>query len=92
MIRDAIHANDFLSNILNEDTLKAVIDAMTPQYHNKDTFLIKEGDVGSHFYVSADGIFQVVKDGNILKTFGASVVFGELAILYKGINIKESIS
>lgn len=88
MIKNAILANDFLSNILTDDTLKAVIDAMSPQYFNEDNFIIKEGEVGSHFFVSADGTFQVIKDGHIIKTFGPSVVFGELAILYKGENKK----
>ncbi len=84
MIKAAILANDFLSNIITESTMKIVIDAMRPRYYGEEDFIVKEGDTGSNFYVSAEGLFQVIKDGKVLKTFGEGLVFGELAILYKG--------
>nr|CAD7429513.1 unnamed protein product [Timema monikensis] len=36
-----------------------------------------------HLYVSAEGQFEVHKQGNVLGSFGSGRVFGELALLYK---------
>ena len=40
------------------------------------------GELGSHFYVSAEGEYEVVKDGKVLGRLGVGKAFGELAILY----------
>jgi hypothetical protein len=37
---------------------------------------------GSHLYVSADGEYEVIKDGKVLGRLGVGKAFGELAILY----------
>jgi hypothetical protein len=38
--------------------------------------------VGSHLYVSAEGEFEVIKEGKVLGKMGPGKAFGELAILY----------
>lgn len=83
LIKTAIMANDFLSNMMDGDRLQAVVNAMIPQVFKANNFVIKEGDTGNQFYVSAEGSYEVIKDGVCIKSFEAGVVFGELAILYK---------
>ncbi|OXA43484.1 cGMP-dependent protein kinase 2 [Folsomia candida] len=42
----------------------------------------REGEVGSHLYVSAEGTFYVSQDTRTLGTLKSGVAFGELALLY----------
>ena len=37
---------------------------------------------GSHLYVSAEGDYEVIKEGKVLGQLGIGKAFGELAILY----------
>lgn len=83
LIRRAICNNDFLHNMMDTETLNILIKAMTPMNLPANSFIIKEGDVGAHFYVSAEGEFEVLKGGDVKKKFGCGEVFGELAILYQ---------
>ena len=63
--------------------MKCVVEAMKPEMFPSGSYIINEGEVGSHLYVSADGRFEVIKNNKIVKTFGPGEAFGELAILYK---------
>lgn len=83
LIKSAIRTNDFVNNILDETRLQGVVNAMIPQLYKANSYVIKEGEVGDQLYVSAEGEYDVIKDGKCIKTFGPGVVFGELAILYK---------
>ncbi|XP_029714521.1 cGMP-dependent protein kinase 1 [Aedes albopictus] len=83
LIRKAISANEFLNNLMDEERLKAVTDAMSPMAFPPNSYIIKEGDIGAHFFVSSDGTYEVVAENKVIKSFGRGVVFGELAILYK---------
>lgn len=76
-------ANDFLRNLMDEERLVAVVEAMSPQEFPAGNLIIREGESGSHLFVSARGQFEVLKGGQVVKTFGAGEAFGELAILYK---------
>lgn len=78
LIERAIAANDFLNNLMDVDRLNLVVKAMKPMEFEADSIIIKEGEDGSHFFVSADGEFQVVKGTEVKTTFKAGVVFGEL--------------
>ncbi|KAJ6649734.1 cGMP-dependent protein kinase, isozyme 1 [Pseudolycoriella hygida] len=83
LIARAIAANDFLNNLMDNDRLNLVVKAMKSMEFESNSVIIKEGEDGSHFFVSAEGEFEVVKGSEVKTTFGAGVVFGELAILYK---------
>lgn len=83
LIKTAIMANDFLSNMMDGERLQSVVNAMIPQVFKANNYVIKEGDIGNQFFVSAEGEYDVIKDGVCIKSFGPGVVFGELAILYK---------
>ena len=48
----------------------------------KGCYVIREGELGSHIYVSAEGEYEVIKDGKVLGRLGVGKAFGELAILY----------
>ncbi|CAH0720765.1 unnamed protein product, partial [Brenthis ino] len=82
-IKKAIMANDFLRNIMDEERLYAVVEAMSSQEFPAGSLMIREGESGSHLYVSAHGQFEVLKGGQVVKNFGPGEAFGELAILYK---------
>ncbi|KAL1397443.1 hypothetical protein pipiens_009761 [Culex pipiens pipiens] len=83
LIKKAITVNEFLNNLMDEERLKAVTDAMSPMVFPPNSYIIKEGDIGAHFFVSAEGTYEVVVENKVIKSFGRGVVFGELAILYK---------
>lgn len=83
LIKNAIINNDFLNNMMDAERLQAVVNAMIPLTLKANNYIIKEGEIGAQFFVSAEGEYDVIKDGKCIKTFGPGVVFGELAILYK---------
>lgn len=83
MLRHAIKSNDFMTNVVYKNRLELVVDCMVPETIPADTYLIREGDPGSCFYVSAEGSFEVLKKQVSVSVFGPGVVFGELSILYK---------
>ena len=49
---------------------------------NSKYYLIPSRFIGSHLYVSAEGDYEVIKDGKVLGQLGIGKAFGELAILY----------
>lgn len=81
LIKEAILDNDFLQNI-DLSQIKEIADSMYPLIINEGKYLIREGEVGSHLYVSAHGTFEVSKNGKILGFMEPGKAFGELAILY----------
>lgn len=52
LIKDAILDNDFLKN-LDSIQIREIVDCMYERNVGKNEFVIKEGDVGQHLYVSA---------------------------------------
>ncbi|XP_071953557.1 cGMP-dependent protein kinase 1-like isoform X2 [Antedon mediterranea] len=80
-IKVAILDNDFMKN-LELSQIQEIVDCMYPVEYSKDSFIIKEGDVGSLVYVLEDGKVEVTKEGKYLTTMTRGKVFGELAILY----------
>ncbi|XP_045103910.1 cGMP-dependent protein kinase, isozyme 1-like [Portunus trituberculatus] len=81
LIKDAVMDNDFLKH-LDVGQVREIVDSMYPQEFAAGSWVIREGDVGSHLYVSAMGELEVVKDGDILGRMSSGKAFGELAILY----------
>ncbi|XP_033099567.1 cGMP-dependent protein kinase 1-like [Anneissia japonica] len=80
-IKVAILDNDFMKN-LEMSQIQEIVDCMYPVEYSKDSYIIKEGDVGSLVYVLEDGKVEVTKEGKYLTTMTRGKVFGELAILY----------
>ncbi|XP_056326786.1 cGMP-dependent protein kinase 1a isoform X2 [Danio aesculapii] len=81
LIKAAILDNDFMKN-LEMSQIQEIVDCMYPVDYDKNSCIIKEGDVGSLVYVMEDGKVEVTKEGLKLCTMGPGKVFGELAILY----------
>uniref|UniRef100_A0A8C9VTX8 cGMP-dependent protein kinase n=1 Tax=Scleropages formosus TaxID=113540 RepID=A0A8C9VTX8_SCLFO len=81
LIKEAILDNDFMKN-LEMSQIQEIVDCMYPVEYDKESCIIKEGDVGSLVYVMEDGKVEVTKEGMKLCTMGPGKVFGELAILY----------
>ncbi|XP_055376684.1 probable serine/threonine-protein kinase DDB_G0282963 [Condylostylus longicornis] len=81
LIKDAIMDNDFLKNI-DSTQVRELVESMYNLDVANGEFVIREGDIGSHLYVSAEGHFEVIKNDIVLGTMGPGKAFGELAILY----------
>jgi CRP-like cAMP-binding protein len=47
---------------------------MMLESYDENSFIINEGEAGNFLYVSAEGLFEVIKNGESIKTFGPSVV------------------
>ncbi|XP_059373071.1 cGMP-dependent protein kinase 1-like isoform X3 [Carassius carassius] len=67
---------------LEMSQIQEIVDCMYPVDYDKNSCIIKEGDVGSLVYVMEEGKVEVTKEGLKLCTMGPVKVFGELAILY----------
>ncbi|XP_017132529.1 cGMP-dependent protein kinase, isozyme 1 isoform X1 [Drosophila elegans] len=80
-IKDAIMDNDFLKNI-DASQVRELVDSMYSKSIAAGEFVIREGEVGAHLYVSAAGEFAVMQQGKVLDKMGPGKAFGELAILY----------
>lgn len=81
LIKEAIMDNDFLKNI-DASQVRELVDSMYSLSIKKGKFVIREGEVGAHLYVSAEGEFEVEQNGKTLGVMGPGKAFGELAILY----------
>lgn len=73
--------NDFLKNI-DASQVRELVDSMYSKCMEAGEFVIREGEVGAHLYVSASGEFAVMQNGKVLDKMGPGKAFGELAILY----------
>lgn len=74
MITSAIVSNDFLCNILDNESIKTVVNAMLLESYDENSFIVNEGDSGNFLYVSAEGMFDVIKGGCSIKSFGPGIV------------------
>lgn len=83
LIKSAIKGNEFLKEGLDsKEKIQAVVNAMYLKNMPADSYVIKEGEPGSHLYVCAKGSFDVFKGMKKVNTLGPGKVFGELALLY----------
>lgn len=81
VIKDALLDNDFLKN-LDSSQVREIVDTMYSKEFFASSYVIREGDAGAHLYVSAEGEYEIIKDGKVLGKMGTGKAFGELAILY----------
>ncbi|XP_046393783.1 cGMP-dependent protein kinase, isozyme 1 isoform X2 [Ischnura elegans] len=81
LIKNAIMDNDFLKKLDTSQVLE-VVESMYSKEFEKGSYVIREGEAGSHLFVSAVGDLEVVKEGRIIGRLGPGKAFGELAILY----------
>lgn len=77
LIREALQRNIMLQD-LTEQGLRAITEAMKPKKVSKGTELIKQGDIGEHFYIVQKGSFWFRKDGKNVGVANVGESFGEL--------------
>lgn len=73
--------NDFLKHI-DSLQIRELVESMYSREFSTGEYVIREGEVGAHLYVSAEGEFDVIINGASLGVMGPGKAFGELAILY----------
>lgn len=83
-IRNCLDEKFFLFKELDTDSKGKMIDAM----EQKNSVELREiittqGDEGDFMYIIQSGKFEVVVDGNKVKTLKQGEIFGELALLYQ---------
>ncbi|TRY57835.1 hypothetical protein DNTS_022746 [Danionella cerebrum] len=69
LIKSAILDNDFMKN-LEMSQIQEIVDCMYPVDYDKNSCIIKEGDVGSLVYVMEEGKVEVTKESLKLCTMG----------------------
>ncbi|XP_017773066.1 PREDICTED: cGMP-dependent protein kinase 1-like [Nicrophorus vespilloides] len=82
IIETAISNNEFLCNIFKGVQLQAIVSAMYPREVSPGEILIKQGEDGDNLFVSAEGRYEIIINGELYNSFNDSRIFGELAILY----------
>ncbi|KAF2904897.1 hypothetical protein ILUMI_01279 [Ignelater luminosus] len=82
LIKTALNNNEFIRNLLEDEQLQAIVDAMYFREVDSGEVIIREGTIGTRLYVSANGTFQVTIDGKLKNSFDDNRVFGEFAVLY----------
>lgn len=56
--------------------------ALEREFHNKDDYVMKEGEDGDKLYVVESGELEVTIGGQFIRTLHSGALFGELALLY----------
>lgn len=81
-LKQAIYYNDFL-NHLNQTQIEEITSYMYPIEQERDSIIIREGDLGNCVYILEQGKVEVSKDGKLLTYLQLpGSVFGELAIVF----------
>jgi hypothetical protein len=83
IISDALEMNFFMYKELESDNQTGLVDAMQPYTKNKNDKLMRQGDDGDQMYVVESGTFDIIVNGNVVKSSGAKDVIGELALIYQ---------
>ncbi|KAM6956370.1 cGMP-dependent protein kinase 2 [Aplochiton taeniatus] len=81
LINNAIMNNDFLKK-LEPQHIREMVDSMYLSVYSQGEMVIQEGEPGNYLYVLADGLLEVMQNGNLLGEMRPGTAFGELAILY----------
>ncbi|XP_046826567.1 cGMP-dependent protein kinase, isozyme 2 forms cD4/T1/T3A/T3B isoform X4 [Vespa crabro] len=81
LIKEAILANDFMKH-LSMAQIEEIVDCMFPITFERNSTIVREGDVGSTVFVLDEGKVEVSRDGKYLSNLTPGKVLGELAILY----------
>lgn len=79
--------NIFFFRLMDEDQLRAVLNAMFERTVSADEIVTHEGDDSNYFFVIDSGKYTATIGNQIVKTFNNYGNFGELALMY---NFTES--
>jgi len=67
---------------LSQEQTNKLVKAFVLQRYRKGAHVIKQGEVGSSFFVIASGEVTVLIDGKTIRTLGKNAYFGERALLF----------
>jgi CRP-like cAMP-binding protein len=66
---------------LDPEQIATIADQTTEVEYPAGRVIARQGEVGTGFFIVADGRVRVVRDGQVLATLGPGEFFGELSIL-----------
>jgi CRP-like cAMP-binding protein len=66
---------------LGPEELAAVADRMVEVDFAEDRMIVRQGEVGTGFFLIATGLARVVRDGETIARLGPGDFFGELSVL-----------
>jgi CRP-like cAMP-binding protein len=66
---------------LDAEQVQTVADQATEVEFPSGRVIARQGDVGTGFFIVADGLVRVVRDGDVIAMLGPGEFFGELSIL-----------
>merc|ERR1719270_2357830 len=69
--------------LLEEDQIDKVLQTMEYHEFKAGQAVVKQGKVGSTFFVVHDGTLSVTVNGNVTNTLSRGMAFGGLALLYQ---------
>jgi CRP/FNR family transcriptional regulator, cyclic AMP receptor protein len=72
--------------------LAAVTDAAIEVEFPAERVIARQGEIGTGFFVIAEGSVRVVRDGTLVATLGRGEFFGELSVLDGGPRIAQVIA
>lgn len=70
-----------LFSTLAADQLAAVAETATEVEFPAGRVIARQGEIGTGFFIVADGEVQVIRDGSPIATLGPGEFFGELSVL-----------
>lgn len=67
---------------LSNKQVEAIIEAMQFYSFKAGDIVLRQGDIGHHFFVAQEGVLEVIVDGKVTNTLVAGCSFGAVALLY----------
>lgn len=84
-LRSALSSNEIFGGQLSEEQYEFLIKGFARQSVEVGKVVVKQGDMGDHFYIVGAGEFEATleqKGGAVVASYKAGDSFGELALLY----------
>ena len=66
---------------VDADDLGGIADRTVEVDYAPDGVIVREGEIGTGFFVIVDGMVRVVRDGEVVARLGPGEFFGELSVL-----------
>jgi CRP/FNR family transcriptional regulator, cyclic AMP receptor protein len=77
---------------LAPDELAAVAAVAIEVEYPSDRVIVRQGEIGTGFFVIADGAARVIRDGQLLARLGPGNFFGELSVLDGGPRVAQVVA
>jgi cAMP-dependent protein kinase regulator len=85
----ALLGRTLLFRNLPADDLRAIVTALQPEEHAKDSYVVREGELGDRLFIVFDGRVEVMRELAVgrpeaVATLSSGDIFGEIALLRPG--------